>query len=154
MSSIRSRAPVASSPTVRRAMKAVPSGDTRPEIRLRSTLFRLGMRFRKNNRPESDLRVSADIVFPKERVCVFIDGCYWHGCPDHFKPPKTNRDWWIEKIQDNHERDLRQTAQLRKRGWSVIRLWEHQVAGSFVDRYARQVERRIERRRRLTSACS
>jgi DNA mismatch endonuclease (patch repair protein) len=125
--SIRSRAPVASSPLVHRVMKANVGATTRPEMLLRGALHKGGLRFRKNVRPLRAVRCEADIVFPRQRVCVFIDGCYWHGCPFHFKCPKTNSDWWREKISANIERDRRQTQLLRDGGWNVLRFWEHEI---------------------------
>jgi DNA mismatch endonuclease (patch repair protein) len=70
----------------------------------------------------------ADIVFRRAGLCVFVDGCYWHGCPKHFRTPKVNAAWWNEKIADNRSRDRRKTAALRRRGWTVIRIWEHELA--------------------------
>ena len=127
MSSIRSRAPQASSPEVRRVMCSVRSEDTRAEQQLRRELHREGLRFRKNQKPETNIRCKADIVFRRARVCVFIDGCFWHGCPTHFHPPKKNQAWWIEKIMDNIDRDRKQAELLSKRGWMIIRVWEHDI---------------------------
>ena len=78
-------------------------------------------------------------MFRRPRVCVFVDGCFWHGCPRHFRLPKTNSEWWAEKIRDNMERDVRKTGELQDRGWEVIRVWEHDVAGS-QDRVAAVVQ--------------
>ena len=126
MSSIRSRAPAASSGAVRRTMQAVPGRDTRAETVLRSALFRRGLRFRKNCRPIENVRISADVVFFGERVCVFVDGCFWHGCKLHkTKAPKTHRDFWQRKIKTNTARDRRVRADLRRHGWNIVRLWEH-----------------------------
>lgn len=127
MTSLRKRAPNASSQAVRRAMQAVGSENTQPELRLRKALHRLGLRYRVHTRPERDFRCQADIVFRAVRACVFVDGCFWHGCPIHFSLPKTNLDWWLEKIQDNQARDERQRTALEQRGWQVISFWEHQV---------------------------
>ncbi|MBE3037540.1 MAG: very short patch repair endonuclease [Chloroflexi bacterium] len=127
MSSIRSRAPAASSAAVRRVMQANTGVETRAEILLRSALHRSGLRFRKNASPAQGVRCKADVVFVRARVCVFVDGCFWHGCPKHFRAPKTNRVWWLEKMHDNQQRDIRQAAELRARGWTVIRVWEHDV---------------------------
>jgi DNA mismatch endonuclease (patch repair protein) len=127
--SIRARAPSASSLKTRHVMQANRSRDTAPEVRLRRLLFASGLRFRKNCRPEPTLRCKADIVFPRPRVCVFIDGCFWHSCPRHFKLPKTNAAWWAEKMHANVQRDGRQTRTLKGRGWCVIRLWEHELSG-------------------------
>jgi len=128
--SIRSRAPAASSSVVRRVMQANVGRETAPERCLRSALQRRGLRFRKDYRPVTDLRCKADIVFVGRRVCVFVDGCFWHGCTEHFEVPKANRAWWQEKVDANIERDVRQTAELSGRGWKVLRFWEHEVAGA------------------------
>jgi DNA mismatch endonuclease (patch repair protein) len=127
MSSIRSRAPVASSPTVRRVMQANVGRETTAERAARRALYAAGLRYREDIRPEPGLRCTADIVFPRQRVCVFIDGCFWHACPEHFAAPKMNSAWWTEKILANVERDARQTSLLRERGWTVVRFWEHEV---------------------------
>lgn len=125
--SIRSRAPRAKSPTVRRVMLRNRGDELVPERQLRSQLHRIGIRFRRNCRPIDDFRCSADIVFPRERVCVFVDGCFWHGCPRHFVCPKTHADWWQEKIASTKARDKQQTAKLRAANWRVIRVWEHDL---------------------------
>lgn len=126
-SSIRSRAPVASSPLIRRVMQANYGGMTKPEVLLRSAIHRAGLRFFKDRNPIIGFRCTADIVFPSHKVCVFVDGCFWHGCPIHFRVPKTHTAWWREKINDNRRRDGRQTAQLREKGWLVVRVWEHEL---------------------------
>jgi DNA mismatch endonuclease (patch repair protein) len=125
--SIRSRAPTASSANVHRVMVANYGGNTTPELLFRSRLFQFGLRFRKNTRPIASLRCQADIVFSKQQVCVFVDGCFWHGCPKHFRCPKTNAAWWSEKIEANRVRDKRQTKLLQRAGWTVIRIWEHDL---------------------------
>jgi DNA mismatch endonuclease, patch repair protein len=124
---IWARAPNASSSDVRRRMQAVLRKDTRPEIVLRSALHRLGLRFRKDCRPVRSLRCTADVVFPREKVCVFVDGCFWHGCRRHLDAPKTNAEWWEEKIRHTARRDRQRTKYLRAAGWTVIRLWEHEL---------------------------
>lgn len=109
-------------------MQANRSRDTNPEIQLRAALHRTGLRFRKDARALARVRCAkADIVFPRAKVCVFVDGCFWHGCPKHFAAPKTNRAWWSEKIADNRLRDRRKTRQLRRAGWTVLRFWEHEL---------------------------
>jgi DNA mismatch endonuclease (patch repair protein) len=124
---IRSRAPSASSPAVRRAMQAVLSKDTSPEIVFRKALHAAGLRFRKELRPVPSLKCKADVVFIKQKLCIFIDGCFWHRCSVHFKLPKSNSDWWKEKIASVVERDTRQTKLLKDSGWTVVRFWEHEV---------------------------
>jgi len=127
MSSIRSRAPKASSERVARTMRAVPSRDTKPELLLRSALFGRGHRFRKDFDPVPGQRCKVDIVFTKQKVCIFVDGCFWHGCPEHYRTPKSHSDWWDEKIRDNVARDLTKTQMLVDEGWNVMRIWEHDV---------------------------
>lgn len=136
---IRSRAPAASSPDVRRVMQAVKRQDTAAEILLRRRLHAAGLRFRKEIRPEPDLRCKADVVFPRHKVCIFIDGCFWHRCPAHFKVPKTNSPWWEEKIQATVERDSRQQHLLQSRGWTVLRFWEHNISPAEIDEAVRLI---------------
>ena len=124
--SIRSRAPAATTPAVRRVMQIIGRREPLSEKQLRSLLHRAGLRFRKTTRPVADLRCVADIVFMRARVCVFVDGCFWHGCSTHFKLPLSHSDWWQEKIADNQARDKRQTQALEARGWLVVRVWEHE----------------------------
>lgn len=125
--SVRSRAPSASSEAVRRIMKANYGGNLRPERLLRAVLRQEGFRFGYHSRPLRTLRCTADLVFRRKRVCVFVDGCFWHGCPQHFKPPKTNTRWWSEKMVETKQRDARQRRQLRAAGWRVVRVWEHDL---------------------------
>src|SRR5437016_4299938 len=125
--SIRARAPAASSEMVRRVMQANYGDQTKPEKLLRSELHRKGFRFYKNRRPVNVLRCAADIVFPSQRVCIFVDGCFWHGCPSHFRLPIANQAWWKEKIEANRHRDKAQTTQLQQMGWLVVRVWEHEL---------------------------
>lgn len=100
--------------------------DTAPELAVRSALHRAGLRFRVDTKPLADQRFRADIAFTRAKVAVFIDGCFWHGCPTHSTTPKHNRDWWVAKIDSNRERDQRIDATLRERGWAVLRHWEHE----------------------------
>ena len=99
--------------------------NTLPEITLRSALHRSGLRFRKHVRPLAALRCEVDIAFPKQKLAVFVDGCWWHSCPQHGMIPKTNVDFWTQKLQRTQERDLRNTLVLEASGWSVLRVWEH-----------------------------
>ena len=103
-------------------MKRVKQRDTSAEISFRSALFSQGLRYFVNRRIEG---IAVDIVFPKARVAVFIDGCFWHGCPKHASYPKTNKKYWLPKLKANRDRDRRQTTKLRASGWSVQRVWEH-----------------------------
>jgi DNA mismatch endonuclease (patch repair protein) len=100
--------------------------DTRPELAIRSALHASGRRFRVSY-PVPDLkRCSIDIAFPRQRVAVFVDGCFWHGCPEHGTRPKSNADRWTDKLNSNKERDRRVDAHLRDQGWAVLRVWEHE----------------------------
>lgn len=146
MSSIRSRAPASKSAAVRRVMQANRSRDTLPERRIRAELRRAGLRFRTDREPEPGVRCKADIVFAKARVCVFIDGCFWHGCPRHFKCPIANRAWWAEKILDNRLRDRRQRGRLQRRGWRVLRVWEHELRRGRVSGIVSIIVRALRRR--------
>lgn len=116
----------ASSVAAREVMRANRSRDTRPERLLRSLLHAHGLRYRVNARPLPELRRTADVVFRKARVAVFVDGCYWHGCPEHYRPAKRRSDFWRDKIEGNRARDADTNQRLREQGWTVIRVWEHE----------------------------
>lgn len=106
--------------------KANIRSGTKPEVRLRSALHRRGHRFRKDHLLRvGTVRVRPDIVFTRWRVAVFVDGCFWHGCPDHQHVPKSNRSYWVPKLAANVERDHLVNTVLTDHGWSVLRLWEH-----------------------------
>lgn len=116
----------ASSPGNRRSMLGNRRRDTAPELAVRRLVHRAGLRYRVDYRPRRDLRRRADLVFTKARVAVFIDGCYWHGCPEHFTTPKTNRNYWTTKIGGNRQRDADTDELLDSAGWTVLRFWEHE----------------------------
>jgi DNA mismatch endonuclease (patch repair protein) len=100
---------------------------TKPEVALRSALHRRGLRFRKDRPVDAGRRkVRPDIVFTKARVAVFVDGCFWHGCPDHKVVPRSNRDYWVPKLRRNEERDREVDRALASAGWLVLRVWEHE----------------------------
>lgn len=101
--------------------------DTTPELRLRRAVHALGLRYYVDRPPVRSLRRRADLVFPRIRLAVFVDGCYWHGCPDHHAPPRTNADYWAAKVERNRRRDADTDLRLREAGWTVIRVWEHRV---------------------------
>jgi len=117
--------PTASSEAVRRRMRVTLQRDTPGEIALRSALHRLGLRFRVDWRLPG-LRRRADLAFVSPRVAVFVDGCFWHGCPQHGTWPKTNANWWRNKIKANRRRDEDTDRALRAAGWAVVRIWTHQ----------------------------
>lgn len=104
-------------------MSRIRGKNTKPEIALRNALWSLGLRYRVH----AAVPGRPDIVFRRQRVAVFVDGCFWHGCPKHGVRPKTNVEFWRNKLDKNIERDKRVTASLRMDGWIVIRVWEHQV---------------------------
>jgi DNA mismatch endonuclease (patch repair protein) len=106
-------------------MQGNRSRDTRPELALRKLLHARGLRYRVNAPPVRGLRRRADIVFPRQRVCVFVDGCFWHQCPDHATTPSTNQAYWATKITGNVARDRDTDARLADEGWTVLRFWEH-----------------------------
>ena len=138
--------PPASSPEVRRRMQAVRRRDTGLEMRLRSALHRMGFRYQVDRSPLPEVRRRADLVFPTERIAVFVDGCFWHLCPIHATWPKSNAGWWREKLEANRARDTSTDAQLRARGWTVVRIWGHEPVEDAVDRTAAEVRRARARR--------
>lgn len=107
-------------------MRGNRSRDTKPELALRSAVHALGLRFRVADKPLPNLRRTADMVFKSSRVAVFLDGCYWHGCPQHYVPSRTSIDYWGAKISRNKERDAETNRLLTESGWRVIRVWEHE----------------------------
>jgi len=100
--------------------------DTAPELKVRRLLHAAGLRYRVDARPIATIRMRADIVFSRRKIAVFIDGCFWHGCPQHRTSPKSNADYWTPKLARNIERDAEVTKLLRAEGWMVLRYWEHE----------------------------
>jgi DNA mismatch endonuclease, patch repair protein len=122
----KSNCPLPSSPAARNRMLSNRRRDTKPELSLRSALHRLGLRFRVDFPIFACGRsLRPDIAFTRARVAVYVDGCFWHGCPEHATQPKANADYWVPKLKANIERDRRTTEVLEHVGWSVLRLWEH-----------------------------
>lgn len=118
--------PAPTSTAATRVMRGNRKVDTKPEVRLRSELHRRGLRFRKNLAIHADgIRVRPDIVFPTQRLAVFVDGCFWHGCPDHGTRPRANQAYWAMKLARNQERDQRVSRVLAEAHWLVLRIWEH-----------------------------
>jgi len=110
--------------------------DTSLELEVRRRLHRLGFRYRVDHRPEPGLRIRGDLVFTRRKVVVFVDGCFWHGCPEHATTPRNNAEWWRKKLDANMERDRRNRAALRELGWTVIVVWEHESAEVATQRLA------------------
>lgn len=116
----------ASSAGVRASMRANKSRDTRPELALRRAVHAMGLRYRVSTRPLPRLRRTADLVFTRKKVAVFVDGCFWHGCPEHHTKAKTNASYWSQKVQRNRRRDAEVNTALAEAGWTVVRIWEHE----------------------------
>lgn len=118
--------PSPTTPAVTRVMKANRNTGSKPEVRLRRALHAEGFRFRKNFEVRAGaLRVKPDIVFTRRRVAVFVDGCFWHVCPEHGTRPSANQGYWGPKLQRNIERDRMVDVALAEAGWRVVRTWEH-----------------------------
>lgn len=105
-------------------MSRIRGRHTAPERILRAALWRAGLRYRLHARTPCG---RPDVVFPGPKVAVFIDGCFWHGCPEHYVRPRSNEAFWSRKLRENVDRDRRQTLELEAQGWRAIRVWEHQV---------------------------
>jgi DNA mismatch endonuclease, patch repair protein len=128
--------PAASSSSVSRRMSRQAVRDTTPEMNLRRELSALGLRYRLHRSVVPELRRSADIVFVRARVAVFVDGCFWHGCAEHKSVPRANAEWWTQKIARNKERDTETDDRLRAAGWIPLRVWEHEDPESAAERVA------------------
>ena len=119
----------ASSPDVSRRMRRVRQKNTVAEMALRKALYARGLRYRVQVPVLEKPRRVADIVFLGPRVAVFVDGCFWHGCPDHATWPRSNADFWRAKIAANQKRDTDTNERLRRLGWEVVRVWAHEDPG-------------------------
>ncbi len=144
MSSRRRRkgVPSASSKEAEKRMRATGRRDTAPEMALRSILHRMGMRYRVDKSPLKGIRRRADLVFGPPKVAVFVDGCFWHGCPIHGTWPKKNAEFWRSKIETNKRRDADTDRLLEEAGWSPIRIWEHEDPTAAAERVAAAVRAR------------
>lgn len=120
-------------------MRRVKQRDTDSEWALRRELYRRGLRYRVDATVPGT-RSRPDILFTRARVAVFVDGCFWHGCPQHATWPKTNSKWWKEKLEQNVARDRRHDIELQELGWAVLRIWEHEA----VEVAATRVERAVK----------
>lgn len=124
----------ASTPAVRASMRANRSSDTAPELALRRELHRRGLRFRVNMQPIVGVRRTADVVFTRRKIAVFLDGCFWHGCSTHYRAPAQNGSYWRSKLERNIRRDEAVNELLERAGWTVIRVWEHESVEDAADR--------------------
>lgn len=115
-------------------MRANRRRDTMPELALRSALHAQGMRFRVDYPVRATGRrpIRADVAFTRRKLAIFVDGCFWHGCPAHATHPKTNAAYWGPKLAENIARDARTTRALEDEGWTVIRIWEHEDTAAAV----------------------
>lgn len=142
--------PVPSSEAISRVMRGNRRSDTRLEVRVRSELHRRGLRFRKQLLiTAGSVSVRADVAFPRQRLAVFLDGCFWHRCPQHGNSPTANSNYWSTKLDRNVDRDRRVVAALDAAGWRVLRIWEHVPASLAAD----EVQTVLAKRRAETYAC-
>jgi DNA mismatch endonuclease (patch repair protein) len=115
--------------------------DTKPELALRKAVHALGLRYRVNFRiRDVDFLVRPDLVFTAKKVCVFVDGCFWHCCPEHASNPKSNTGYWQTKLKANVSRDRRADQALAAKGWLVMRIWEHEDMGDAAGRVAQVMQ--------------
>lgn len=131
--------PEASSAAVAQRMSRAKRRDTTPEVAIRREAHRRGMRYRVDVSLPGMPRRRADLLFAGPRVAVFVDGCFWHSCPEHATQPRANGDWWRAKLDANVRRDRDTDARLRERGWTVLRFWEHEDPDRAVDALERVV---------------
>jgi len=123
-----------SSAGVSERMSRVRRRDTAPELELRSELHRRGLRYRVDRRPLEGIPSRADLVFGPAKVAVYVDGCFWHSCPEHGTMPRSNEAFWLQKLTRNQERDAATNAALTEAGWTVVRIWEHEEIAEAADR--------------------
>lgn len=128
-------------------MQAQARTNTQPELALRRQLHRRGLRYRLHVRPLASFRRRADLVFRAARVAVFVDGCFWHSCPEHGSVPRTNRAWWQRKLSRTVARDRETDAELARAGWLVVRVWEHEDVSLAADHVEQAVRQRRSRSR-------
>lgn len=127
-------------PEVRKRMAAQRRVDTQLELALRRALFAEGYRYRVAYPVPGMPRRTIDICFPRRKVAVFIDGCFWHRCPEHYVAVKNNSMWWEAKLQRNVERDQETTEKLVGQGWRVVRIWEHEAPAEALGRLTDALE--------------
>lgn len=126
--------PVPSSAAVSQQMSRHPRRDTGPEMALRKLLHAAGYRYRVHYPVPGLSRRTMDVAFTKQRVAIFVDGCFWHGCTHHRGVPAANNAWWQVKLAKNVARDADTTAHLQELGWAVVRVWEHETSGEALER--------------------
>jgi DNA mismatch endonuclease, patch repair protein len=126
-------------------MRATRQRNTKAELDLQAALDQIGLQYTVDRSPLPQLRCRADILFASERVAVFVDGCFWHGCPDHGTWPKQNGTWWRTKILKNRSRDADTDYHLQQVGWLALRVWEHDDASQAARRILEVLDHRRER---------
>lgn len=133
--------PGSSSTSASRRMSNAKRRDTDAELALRRELHRRGLRYRVTYPVPGQRRRTIDIAFTKARVAVFVDGCFWHGCPEHGTRPRSNSEWWLTKLAANKARDEDTNLLLEQIGWTVIRIWEHESSITAANRIGAEFKR-------------
>jgi DNA mismatch endonuclease (patch repair protein) len=128
-------------------MQSNKSRDTKPELALRSAVHALGLRYRVSAKPLAGVRRTADLVFPRAKVAVFLDGCFWHGCPQHHTVASANAKFWADKVEGNRARDQNTDERLADAGWVSVRIWEHEDPREAAQRVEEVVRARAVRGR-------
>lgn len=126
-------------PTVSRKFATLARSGTKPEAALRRELHARGRRYRVQYRVAGLPRRTIDIAFTRQRLAIMVDGCFWHGCPQHLVPPSRNSDWWAWKVSGNRARDRDTNERLTGMGWRVLRIWEHEGVSDAADRVDREL---------------
>ncbi|MEJ2855029.1 MULTISPECIES: very short patch repair endonuclease [unclassified Saccharothrix] len=129
----------ATSSATRRSMQANRSRDTKPELQLRRALHAMGLRYRVCARPLPGVRRTVDIAFPSAKLAVEVRGCFWHGCPQHYRAPAANGGYWAQKVQRNIDRDADTARLLEEAGWTLAVVWEHEDLPAAAHAIAEQV---------------
>ena len=135
--------PIPADENISEQMRRMPTKNTDPEIKVRKSLYAKGLRYRLHRK---DLPGKPDIALGPAKVAVFVDGCYWHNCPEHGTLPKNNRKWWEEKFRKNRERDLRNDTKLIEMGWLPVHIWEHEDPNEAAARIKDLARERIDER--------
>lgn len=134
-----------SSEDARRRMLATRRRDTAAEVGIRAALVAYGLDYQVDRVVLPGTRRRVDLLFERERVAVFVDGCFWHACPIHATWPKQNAEWWRDKIEANRRRDADTDRRLDEAGWAVVRIWEHEDPAVAAERITAAVRGRTDR---------
>jgi DNA mismatch endonuclease, patch repair protein len=125
-------------------MSRLARRDTAPELALRRELHRRGLRYRVQMKVPGNNRRTIDVAFTRAKLAVYVDGCFWHGCPQHHTRPSVNSDWWAWKLERNQARDRDTERELHDAGWGVLRVWEHESPDSAADRVGAAYRSRLD----------